>query len=173
MSGSGGTGKSQKQKQGIQPDSPVPLERAFINHVIVNLRAIGGNSMKKTITIAAAALLGTVAFANAAQNKGASTTSPGHQMQKSTTHKSTSTEKKGTVALSRGSNKSTAIHRTQNRNPLNAYARVGKPPAPPPPLLAGQMSSKNHEMYMKSLRESGYDPKNDYTKVGTMNDKLP
>ena len=129
--------------------------------------------MKKTITIAAAALLGTLAFANAAENKGTSPKSPGHEMQKSTTHKSTSTEKKGTVAMSRGSSKSTAMHRTQNRNPMNAYARAGMPPASPPPLLAGQVSSKNHEMYMKSLKESGYDPKNDYTKAGTMNDRLP
>jgi hypothetical protein len=124
--------------------------------------------MRKTITIAAAALLGTVAFANAAENKGAPPKSPGHQMQKSTTHKTTSTEKKGTVA-SRGSSKSTAIQRTQNRNPMNAYARVGAPPA----LLTGQMSSKNHKAYMKSLSESGYDPKKDYTKAGTMNDRLP
>ena len=124
--------------------------------------------MKKTITIAAAALVGTLAFANAAENKGASPKSPGHEMQKSTTHKSTSTEKKGTVA-SRGSSKSTAMHRTQNRNAMNAYARMGAPPAPP--LLAGQTSGKNHEMYMKSLKESGYDPKNDYTKAGTMSDK--
>ena len=124
--------------------------------------------MKKTITIAAAALLGTVAFANA---KGTSTMTPGHEMQKSTTHKSTSTEKKGTVGVSRGSSKSTAMQRTRNRNPMNAYARAGMPP--PPPLLAGQVSSKNHEMHMKSLKESGYDPKNDYTKAGTMNDRLP
>jgi len=30
------------------------------------------------------------------------------------------------------------------------------------------VSSKNHEMYMKNLRDSGYDPKNDFTKAGTM-----
>ena len=62
--------------------------------------------MKKIFAIAAAALLGTLALANAAENKGASTMSPGHEMQKSTTHKSTSTEKKGTVGMSRGSSKS-------------------------------------------------------------------
>jgi hypothetical protein len=129
--------------------------------------------MKKTISIAAAVLLGTVAFANAAQNKGASTKPPGHEMQRSTIHKSTSTEKKGTIGMSRGSSKSTAMQRTRNRNAMNAYARAGAPPASPPPLLAGQMSSKNHEMYMKSLHESGYDPKKDYTKAGTMSDKLP
>jgi uncharacterized protein YdeI (BOF family) len=66
--------------------------------------------MKKTIAIAAAALIGTLAFANAATNKGASTMSPGHKMHKSMTHKSTSAEKKGTekgtVGMSRGSSKS-------------------------------------------------------------------
>jgi hypothetical protein len=33
------------------------------------------------------------------------------------------------------------------------------------------VSSKNHEMYMKNLRDSGYDPKNDFTKAGTMRDR--
>jgi hypothetical protein len=54
-----------------------------------------------------------------------------------------------------------------NPNPharrMNAYAAVGAPPAAMP-----GMSSKDHDMYMKNLHESGYDPKNDRTKSGTM-----
>jgi hypothetical protein len=37
-----------------------------------------------------------------------------------------------------------------------------------PPTVMPGVSSKNHEMYMKNLRDSGYDPKNDFTKAGTM-----
>jgi len=54
-----------------------------------------------------------------------------------------------------------------NPNPharsMNAYAAVGAPPAAMPGA-----SSKGREMYMKNLHDSGYDPKNDLTKSGTM-----
>lgn len=54
-----------------------------------------------------------------------------------------------------------------NPNPharsMNAYAAVGAPPAAMPGA-----SSKDRDMYMKNLHDSGYDPKNDLTKTGTM-----
>lgn len=54
-----------------------------------------------------------------------------------------------------------------NPNPharsMNAYAAVGAPPAAMPGA-----SSKDRDMYMKNLHDSGYDPKNDLTKSGTM-----
>lgn len=42
-----------------------------------------------------------------------------------------------------------------------AYAATGYPGY-------GGVSSKDYDMYMQNLHESGYDPKNDYTAVGTM-----
>jgi hypothetical protein len=54
-----------------------------------------------------------------------------------------------------------------NPNPharsMNAYAAVGAPPTAMPGA-----SSKDRDMYMKNLHDSGYDPKNDLTKSGTM-----
>ncbi len=44
-----------------------------------------------------------------------------------------------------------------------AYAAAGAPPAAMP-----GMSSKNQEMYMKNLHDSGYNPKNDFNKDGTI-----
>ncbi len=46
--------------------------------------------------------------------------------------------------------------------PRNAYASMGAPPA----AMGGM--SKNQEMYMKNLHDSGYNPKNDFTPSGTM-----
>jgi hypothetical protein len=70
----------------------------------------GENRMKKTIAIAAALLLGTVAFANAAENKGgASSMTPGHA---TSTGKGASEaspgdkmQDKGTVGSARGTSK--------------------------------------------------------------------
>jgi len=54
-----------------------------------------------------------------------------------------------------------------NPNPharsMNAYAAMGAPPAAMPGA-----SSKDRDMHMKNLHDSGYDPKNDLTKSGTM-----
>jgi hypothetical protein len=46
--------------------------------------------------------------------------------------------------------------------PMNANASVG-----PPPTMPG-VSSKDHEARVKNLRDSGYDPKKDFTQSGTM-----
>ncbi len=70
--------------------------------------------MKKSIVVAAAVLFGTSAVAFAAENKGASKLSPGHEMQKSTTGSTKGASEfspgdrmrdKGTVGMSRGSSK--------------------------------------------------------------------
>ena len=80
--------------------------------------------MTKTIAVAAAVLLGTVAFANAAEKAGASKMSPGQETQSSTTNtpKSASdneTKNKGTVGMSRGSHKgssgNTSAEKTKNK----------------------------------------------------------
>ena len=42
------------------------------------------------------------------------------------------------------------------------------PPANSYGMAPGSVSSKDHEMYMKNLHDSGYDPKNDFTKAGTI-----
>ena len=46
---------------------------------------------------------------------------------------------------------------------MNAYAAMGAPPTAMPSAI-----SKDRETYMKNLHDSGYDPKNDLTKSGTM-----
>ena len=47
--------------------------------------------------------------------------------------------------------------------PRRAYGAMGAPQAAMP-----AMSGKNQEMYMKNLHDSGYNPKDDFTKAGTM-----
>lgn len=47
--------------------------------------------------------------------------------------------------------------------PMNAYAAMGAPPAAMPGV-----SSKDHGMHMKNLRDSGYDPKNDFNAAGNV-----
>jgi hypothetical protein len=56
-----------------------------------------------------------------------------------------------------------AIKATPTARSLNANASIG---TPAPAMPAG--SAKDHEMYKKNLHDSGYDPKNDFTKSGTM-----
>ncbi len=50
-----------------------------------------------------------------------------------------------------------------NSRPMGAYAAMGAPPEAMPGV-----SSKDYDAYMKNLHDSGYDPKNDFTKSGTM-----
>ena len=56
-----------------------------------------------------------------------------------------------------------AINPNPHARSMNAYAAVGAPPAAMPGA-----SSKDRDMHMKNLHDSGYDPKNDLTKSGTM-----
>jgi hypothetical protein len=53
---------------------------------------------------------------------------------------------------------------------LNANAAMTAPPAATPgaPRPMPPASSKDHEMYMKNLHDSGYDPKKDFTQSGTV-----
>ena len=53
-----------------------------------------------------------------------------------------------------------AAHRTHHRHVTHAAA----PAYPVAPM--GGMSSGDQTQYMKNLRDSGYDPKNDYGKNG-------
>ena len=56
-----------------------------------------------------------------------------------------------------------AINPNPHARSMNAYAAMGAPPAAMPGA-----SSKDRDMHMKNLHDSGYDPKNDLTKSGTM-----
>ncbi len=49
--------------------------------------------------------------------------------------------------------------------PTNSYAYY---PANSYGMAPGGISSKDHKMRMKNLHDSGYDPKNDFTKAGTI-----
>lgn len=60
-------------------------------------------------------------------------------------------------------NASAAAVNPNHARPRNAYAAIGAPPA----VMPG-VSSKNHDMYLKNLHDSGYNPKNDFTKSGTI-----
>jgi hypothetical protein len=62
-----------------------------------------------------------------------------------------------------------AAHRIRHQ-PANAAANAYASMAAPVPSAApaGPVSSSNHEMYLRNLRDSGYDPKNDFTAAGNM-----
>jgi len=47
---------------------------------------------------------------------------------------------------------------------MNAYGSVAAPPF----VGMGGVSSNDHTMYLRNLHDSGYDPKNDFTKSGTL-----
>jgi hypothetical protein len=63
-------------------------------------------------------------------------------------------------------------HHHQAMNAMNASSVVGAAPsligAPSPDIWPGAVSSSNHADYVKNLRESGYNPKNDYNSNGTV-----
>jgi hypothetical protein len=56
-----------------------------------------------------------------------------------------------------------AAHRTHHRQSMNASAAAGASPVAPPGV-----SSSDHAMYLKNLRDSGYNPKNDFNKTGLL-----
>jgi hypothetical protein len=55
-----------------------------------------------------------------------------------------------------------AAHRTHHHHAMNAYAAVPAAPA----AWVGGVSSSDHNMYIKNLRDSGYNPKNDFNSFG-------
>jgi hypothetical protein len=65
-----------------------------------------------------------------------------------------------------------AHHRTHHHHAMNASPAVGAPPpmmgAPSPVMWPGGVNSKDHADYVKNLRESGYNPKNDFNTTGTI-----
>ena len=64
-----------------------------------------------------------------------------------------------------------AHHRTHHHHQaMNARSNVGAPPAmvgAPPPVMGG-VSSADQATRVKSLRESGFNPKNDFNANGTI-----
>src|SRR6266851_4702825 len=64
-----------------------------------------------------------------------------------------------------------AAHHRHHHQAMNASPVVGAPPligAPSPVIWPGAVSSSNRADYVKNLRESGYNPKNDYNTNGTI-----
>ena len=56
-----------------------------------------------------------------------------------------------------------AAHRTHHRDAMNAFAAV---PAPPVGWIGG-VNSSDRAMYLRNLRDSGYNPKNNINAAGT------
>jgi hypothetical protein len=61
-----------------------------------------------------------------------------------------------------------AAQPTHRRHPMNASASVAPPPAPAPVMWMGGASSGDRDMYIKNLRESGYDTKRNYNSFGNL-----
>jgi hypothetical protein len=66
-----------------------------------------------------------------------------------------------------------AHHRTHHHQAMNASPVAGAPPpmmmgAPSPVIWPGGVNSSDHADHIKSLRESGYNPKNDFNASGTI-----
>jgi hypothetical protein len=64
-----------------------------------------------------------------------------------------------------------AAHHRHHHQVMNASPVVGALPpigAPSPVIWPGAVSSSDHADYVKNLRESGYNPKNDYNTNGTI-----
>jgi hypothetical protein len=55
-----------------------------------------------------------------------------------------------------------------HRHPMNASASVAPPPAPAPVMWMGGPSGGDRDMYIKNLRESGYDTKKNYNSFGNL-----
>ena len=70
---------------------------------------------------------------------------------------------KATAATKNRKATAVALSPKQQGRAMNAYAAMG---APAPGMLP--TSSKDHDMYMKNLHDSGYNPKGDFTKAGTL-----
>ena len=61
-----------------------------------------------------------------------------------------------------------AAHHRHHHQAMNASPVVGAPPPPSPVIWPGAVSSSDHADYAKNLRESGYNPKNDFNTNGTI-----
>ena len=61
-----------------------------------------------------------------------------------------------------------AAHHRHHHQAMNASPVVGAPLPPSPVIWPGAVSSSDHADYVKNLRESGYNPKNDFNTNGTV-----
>lgn len=57
-----------------------------------------------------------------------------------------------------------AGHGPQHRRAMGAYARVGAPPV----VWPGGVSSSDHALHIRNLRDSGYDPKKNFNRYGNV-----
>jgi hypothetical protein len=63
-----------------------------------------------------------------------------------------------------------AAHRTHHHHAMNAYAAV--PATPSPAMWTGGVSSSDHDMYIRNLRDSGYSPKNNFNASGNVGNAI-
>lgn len=61
-----------------------------------------------------------------------------------------------------------AAQRTYHRPAMNASARVAPAPAPAPVMWMGGVSSGDRDMYIRNLRDSGYDRKKNFNASGNV-----
>jgi hypothetical protein len=77
----------------------------------------------------------------------------------------------GIMTMTRGKGRYALKHHPHQHEAMNASPVVGAPPpigAPSPVIWPGAVSSSDHADYVKNLRESGYNPKNDFNANGTV-----
>jgi hypothetical protein len=70
----------------------------------------------------------------------------------------------GLAILTLSTSAALAAQRTHHRHAMNAFARVGAPPV----VSMGGVSSSDHVMYMRNLRDSRYNPKNNFDGSGRL-----
>jgi hypothetical protein len=62
-----------------------------------------------------------------------------------------------------------AAHRTHHRDAMNAFAAVPAAAVPAPAVgWMGGVNSSDHATYLRNLRDSGYNPKNDINAAGNI-----
>ena len=61
-----------------------------------------------------------------------------------------------------------AAQRTHHRQAMNSSASVAPAPALAPVMWMGGASSGDRDMYIKNLRDSGYDTKKNYNSFGNL-----
>jgi hypothetical protein len=79
----------------------------------------------------------------------------------------------GLAILTLSTSAAFAAHRTHHTRPVNANA-TGQPASAyggwgtSPVLWQGNVSNADRELYYKNLRDSGYNPKNNFNSVGNV-----
>jgi hypothetical protein len=72
----------------------------------------------------------------------------------------------GLAILTLSTSAALAAQRTHHRHAMNAYAAV--PATPAPATWTGGVSSSDHAMYIRNLRDSGYNTKNNFNASGNL-----